>query len=151
VEQLVELKVEAPSRHSTLVEVKQLESMSPRSKMVVEVKMDHMNLMAEQHRASCLKLRVEEHRAEVKLRVEERMAEKSKEEHMKLMMAEEHWAESVMLMKQWAEHMKSRVEEHWAEHMKSKVDFLFLTSVLHLCFPSSLAQPYFSSQEANCA
>jgi len=146
VEQLVELKVEAPSRHSTLVEVKQLESMSPRSKMVVEVKMDHMNLMAEQHRASCLKLRVEEHRAEVKLRVEERMAkhlmllaEKSKEEHMKLMMAEEHWAESVMLMKQWA------------EHMKSKVDFLFLTSVLHLCFPSSLAQPYFSSQEANCA
>jgi len=107
--------------------------------MVVEVKMDHMNLMAEQHRASCLKLRVEEHRAEVKLRVEERMAEKSKEEHMKLMMAEEHWAESVMLMK------------HWAEHMKSKVDFRFLTAVLHLCFPSSLAQPYFSSQEANCA
>ena len=104
--------------------------------MVVEVKMDHMNLMAEQHRASCLKLRVEEHRAEVKLRVEERMAEhlllmaeKSKEEHMKLLMA----------------------EEHWAEHMKSKVDFRFLTAVLHLCFPSSLAQPYFSSQEANCA
>jgi len=70
VEQSVELQVEEPSRHSTLVEVKQLESMSPRSKMVVEVMVDHMKLMAEQHRAAYLKLRVEEHRAEMKLMAE---------------------------------------------------------------------------------
>jgi len=71
VEQSVELQVEEPSRHSTLVEVKQVvESMWPRSKMVVEVMVDHMKLMAEQHRAAYLKLRVEEHRAEMKLMAE---------------------------------------------------------------------------------
>jgi len=38
--------------------------------MVVEVMVDHMKLMAEQHRPSYLKLRVEEHRAEMKLMAE---------------------------------------------------------------------------------
>ena len=73
VELLVELRpsyVEEPSKQSTLVEVKQLESMWPRSKMVVEVMVDHINLMAEQYRASYLKLRVEEHRGKMKLMAE---------------------------------------------------------------------------------
>jgi len=129
--------------------------------MVVEVRVDHMNLMAEQHRASCLKLMAEGRMAEhLKLMAEEHredclvlMVEECMAELMKLM-AEENMAEHLMLMaeKSKEEHMKLLMaEEHWAEHMKSKVDFRFLTAVLHLCFPSSLAQPYFSSQEANCA
>ena len=82
--------------------------------MVMEVRVDHMKLVAEQHREDCLVVKAEERMAELmKL-----MAEENKEGHVKL-----------------------EVEKHWAEHMKSKVDFLFLTSVLHLCFPSSLAQP----------
>ena len=76
---------------------------------------EHLKLMAEERREDCLVLMVEERMAEHLML----LAEKSKEEHMKLLMA----------------------EEHWAEHMKSKVDFRFLTAVLHLCFPSSLAQP----------
>ena len=109
--------------------------------MVVEVMVHHMKLMAEQHRASHLKLMAEERRVEpMKLMAEGRredclvlmVEERSRmAEHSKLM-AEENKEECLKLM---------MAEDHRAEHMKLRVDFLFLTSVLHLCFPSSLAQP----------
>ena len=82
--------------------------------MVVEVRADHMKLMAEQHREDCLVLKAEERMAELM----KQMAEENKEEHMKL-----------------------EAEKHWSEHMKSRVDFLSLSNVLHPCFPSSSAQP----------
>jgi len=141
VEQLVELsplQMEVPSRHLSPVQANQLESMWPRSKMVVEVRVDHMRLMAGERREELMKLRVEEHREDcLVLMVEQHRAELTKlrlEEHM-------------------AEHMKLIGEEDWAaEHyMKSRVDFLFLSGLLHPCFPSSSMPPYFSSQEASCA
>ena len=102
------------SRQQTLVEVKQLEQMLPSCKKAVEVRADHMKLMAEEHREDCLVLKAEEHMAEpMKL-----MAGVHKEEHMKL-----------------------RAEEHWVEYMKLRIDFLPPLGVLHPCFPSFSVQP----------
>ena len=48
--------MQAPSRQQTLVEVKQLEWMSPRCKMEVEVRVDHMKLMVVEYTEDCLVL-----------------------------------------------------------------------------------------------
>jgi len=135
--ELSPLQVEVPSRHQKPVQAKQLESMWPRSKMVVEVRVDHMQLVVGQHRVELVKLRVEEHM-----------------EDCLVLMVEQHMAELMKLgaEERMAEHMKSIAVEDWAEHyMKSRVDFLFLSDLLHPCLPSSSAQPYFSSQGASCA
>ena len=57
-----EEEVEA-SRRQMLVEVKQLLQMLPMSRMVVEVREDHMKLEAEENRAKQKKMVVGEHKA----------------------------------------------------------------------------------------
>ena len=54
--ELSSLLVQAPSRQQTLVEVKQLEWMSPRCKMEVEVRVDHRKLMVVEYTEDCLVL-----------------------------------------------------------------------------------------------
>ena len=61
--ELMLLKVEALCRCWALVEVKQMEKMSPRSKMEVELKVEHVVLMVVEGRAEYMMLKAGEHKA----------------------------------------------------------------------------------------
>ena len=127
------LKVEALCRCWALVEVKQMEKMSPRSKMEVELKAEHVVLMVVEGRAEYMMLKAGKHKAD----------------DMKLMlMVVEHRADRMMRLMLTAEEGRTDCvvltsEVHEAEHVKKLVtNFLFLSCALrYCCFSSSSELP----------
>ena len=110
-----------------------MEKMSPRSKMEVELKVEHVVLMVVEGRAEYMMLKAGEHKAD----------------DMKLMlMVVEHRADRMMRLMLTAEEGRTdcvvlTAEVHEAEHVKKLVtDFLFLSCALrYCCFSSSSELP----------
>ena len=105
-----------------------MEKMSPRSKMEVELKAEHVVLMVVEGRAEYMMLKAGEHKAD----------------DMKLMlMVVEHRADRMMRLMLTAEEGRTDCVVHEAEHVKKLVtNFLFLSCALrYCCFSSSSELP----------